>query len=203
MQTQCERGCNGEERDSAGVVRSIRSAARGGAVGSVYTVEMRGLGVALRCREGASQERPAWQGATRTEREVNGRIDAQETQAILQRPNRGAGLARGEDAARDGHRAAQVCQQADAERRRWMREGWDGGASAQGIGVLTSTTRGGGCADAETGVRSRLHGTGVAAHGRRVRQRGGREAGRKGGESAAARRIRDGYSDAGAERAQG
>jgi hypothetical protein len=53
----------------------------------------------------------------------------------------------------------------------------------------------------ETGVRSGLHGTGVA-HGRRVRQRGGRKGGRMGRESAAARRLQDGYSDAGVERAQ-
>ncbi|KAJ7775239.1 hypothetical protein B0H14DRAFT_3164530 [Mycena olivaceomarginata] len=86
---------------------------------------------------------------------------------------------------RDGRRARQV----DAGR--------DGGASSQGL-ACSCCQRGAGT---ETGVRSGLHGTGVA-HGRRVRQRGGCKGGRMGGESAAARRLRDGYSDAGAERAQ-
>ncbi|KAJ7305456.1 hypothetical protein DFH08DRAFT_1055138 [Mycena albidolilacea] len=115
----------------------------------------------------------------------NRRIDTQETQVVLQRPNRGAGLARGEDTAA-----------------RWTLSGTGVPTGGRRAALLALTTRGGGRVDTDTGVGSGLHGTGVAAHGRRVRQRGGRKAGRMGGESAVARQIRDGYSDAGAERAQ-
>jgi hypothetical protein len=41
---------------------------------------------------------------------------------------------------RDGREAGQACRQECAERRRWKR---DGGASAQGIGALALTRRGG------------------------------------------------------------
>ncbi|KAJ7804027.1 hypothetical protein B0H14DRAFT_2612845 [Mycena olivaceomarginata] len=200
MRTQCEKGCNREGGDSADVVRSARAAARVGAVGGAYTEEMRGLGIALRCREDAAQERPACEGQRRQrgrctvrgawvrprgsgysdEMDVgrNRHIDTQGMQVVLQRPNWGAGLARGEDTAA-----------------RWMLSDTGVPTGGRGAALLVLTTRGGGRADTKTGVRSRLHGTGVAAHGRRVQQRGGRKVGRMGRESAVARQIRDGYSD--------
>jgi hypothetical protein len=87
---------------------------------------------------------------------------------VLQRRNGGAGLAQGEDTAARWTPSGSgvptgVCGAAQID------AGRDGGAGAQGIGALVLAMRG---VPTRRRVCERvLHGTGVAAHGRGVRQR--------------------------------
>ncbi|KAJ7835347.1 hypothetical protein B0H14DRAFT_2590338 [Mycena olivaceomarginata] len=184
MRTQREKGCN-REGDSADVVRSARAAARGGcSAGQASVARGNARG------EGGAQCTAHGRGHAAAGTVARWMWDAT---GVLRRKRR-----RWFYSARIGEQD----WQGEDTAARWTLSGTGVPTGGCGAALLALTTRGGGRADTEMGVQSGLHGTGVAAHGRRVRQRGGREAGRMGRESAVARQIRDGYSDAGAERAQ-